>query len=105
MRALEVCRDQWHANQLRTMQHAEAETRGVLLNPAMRREFDRAFGLSSYGVLRGLFLSPWPIRRRYASPELVEYWRRHGHITFEQWALGAGFRRKFLLEARRAGRA
>lgn len=104
MRALEVCREEWHDHQRQAVRAAEQATRGNLIRPSKRRDFDRSFGFSEGGLCR-LFRSPRRARERYATPELLEWWARNGHTTFEQWAIASGFRRKFLTEARRAGRA
>lgn len=100
MRALDVCRDEWRDHQLACLARAEHDTRGQLLNSRHRDEFGRLFGFGTSGLHR-LFRQPKKVRHRYASPELIGWWERHGHLTFEQFAYQAGFRHKFIVQARR----
>ena len=104
MRALEACREDWHDHQRQQAMAAEHDTHGNLIRHDRARDFRRTFGTGTGAMFR-YFRQPWATRRRYATPELLEWWAYHGQTTFEQWALGHGFRRKFLLAARRRGRA
>lgn len=99
-----MCREEWHEHQHMAVHRAQTDTMGNLVRRDRSREFARVFGNTWGGYCRW-FRSSRKVRERYATPELLEWWARNGHTTFEQWALAAGFRRKFLLAARRAGRA
>lgn len=63
---------------------AEAATNGYMLTPAGKRE-----GIDPWS----LFTGPESRARKYASPELREWWDQHGRPTFADWQgmlLGAG---------------
>ena len=104
MRALDVCRDEWRDEMDRQYERAEEACNGVLLNKKHLYEFRIKFGMDSWAVRKILFRSASHIANRYASEELLRYWETHPKTTFEQWAYHAGFRHKFLLQARRRGR-
>lgn len=99
MRALEQCRESWRDYQLGNALRAEHECHGYLVRPEMRTEFSRRYG-EGIGALARMFRRPWRERSRYATPELIRWGDRNGHTTFEQWAYHAGFRHKFLIQAK-----
>lgn len=75
-RALEerrACREQFELYRQEQYDRAIDECNGVLLN---RR--GEAAGVSSYSLFMGSAVRA----NAYASDELVEFWRRHGRLTF-----------------------
>lgn len=95
MRSLEIEREAWRDYIGAQAALAEDECAGSVIKPELRAEFCRR-----YRSLGALFRRRWSDRRHYATPELIRFWDRHPHITFEEWAWNAGFRNKFLREAR-----
>ncbi|HEY1668546.1 MAG TPA: hypothetical protein VGG54_22875 [Trebonia sp.] len=79
----------WNDDVQRRALDAENETNGFLTNPA-----GRAKGIDGWD----LFTGPESTARKYASPELKEYWDKHGRPTFDdfthQLLYGHGRRRR-----------
>lgn len=102
MRALAVCRAEWHDLVDVHYEQAEEVCRGNLIRPDLRTEFRQKFGMGTWTVRRILFCSAAPISERYASEELRNFWRYQPRVTFAQYAWDCGFRHQFLrIEKRR----
>lgn len=104
-RSLDLCREEWRDLVEVEYRRAEEACNGVLLNRSREFEFRSKFGIDGYALRRILFRSSTTISHRYASEELIRHWATHPHVTFEEFAWGAGFRHKFLRQARVRGRA
>lgn len=85
--------DEWRDEVYRQWFHAEAETKGVMLNKA---------GLRAGINERDLFTGPESKVEKYASPELIEYFESHPRPTRASF-LGSTRERRAHLSARRIG--
>lgn len=72
----DVARKAWKDDVQRRALHAEGETNGYLTNPE-----GRAKGVNGWD----LFTGNESTARRYASPELKEYWDKNGRPTFDDF--------------------
>lgn len=96
----DTVRDEWLLYVEAQYVAAEAATRGNILNRNRRAEFDRKYGVRA--VAQMLFSDLHAAGAYYyASEELVDWWRAHPRLTWNEFAVQNGIYYRHVVRAAR----